>query len=243
VSRSLKEWARTAAHVALALAPRAVKVPIYKKVFGFEIADDAEIGVSVLDVDSLQLEPGARIGHGNLLHRTKKISVGRGGAIGYGNILRGGEEIRLGDYSTVLRFNVLNSIPDNDCEGPTDPRLNLAAGAYIVSGHRLDFTDRISLGKNVIVAGRNSSLWTHNRQATAPIEIGDFCYLGSEVRIAPGSALGPKSILGMGAVLAGKSDGGQVLGGVPAKPIREVGPDDEKTLTKKTRDDIPEDLY
>jgi acetyltransferase-like isoleucine patch superfamily enzyme len=243
VSRSLKEWARTAAHVALALAPRAVKVPIYKKVFGFQIADDAEIGVSVLDVDSLSLEPGARIGHGNLLHRTKKIAVGRGGAIGFGNILRGGDEIRLGDYATVLRFNVLNSIPDNDCEGPTDPRLTLADGAYIVSGHRLDFTDRISLGKNVIVAGRNSSLWTHNRQATAPIDVGDFCYIGSEVRIAPGSALGPRSILGMGAVLAGKNEGGQVLGGVPAKPIRAVDDDDEKTLTRKSRDDIPEDLY
>jgi acetyltransferase-like isoleucine patch superfamily enzyme len=176
-------------------------------------------------------------------HRTQKISVGRGGRIGFGNVLRGGDEIRLGDYATVLRFNVLNSIPDNDCEGPTDPRLTLAEGAYVVSGHRLDFTDRISLGKNVIVAGRNSSLWTHNRQATAPIDIGDFCYLGSEVRIAPGSALGRRSILGMGAVLAGKSDGGQVLGGVPAKPIRAVNADDERALSKKSRDDIPEDLY
>jgi acetyltransferase-like isoleucine patch superfamily enzyme len=234
---------KTAAHVALALAPRAVKVPIYKRVFGFQIADDARIGVSVLDVERLELGPGARIGHGNLLHRTKTVTVGRGGQIGYGNVLRGGDEIRLGSYATVLRFNVLNSIPDNDCEGPTDPRLTLSDGAYVVSGHRLDFTDRITLGKNVIVAGRNSSLWTHNRQSTAPIEIGDFCYLGSEVRIAPGSALGDKSILGMGAVLAGKSDGGQVLGGVPAKPIRAVNEEDERTLAKKSRDDIPEDLY
>ena len=243
MSRSLKDWAKTAAHVALALAPRAVKVPIYKRVFGFEIADDARIGVSVLDVESLSLGPGARIGHGNLLHRTQKVQVGRGGQIGYGNILRGGDEIRLGDYATVLRFNILNSIPDNDCQGPTDPRLTLADGAYVVSGHRLDFTDRISLGKNVIVAGRNSSLWTHNRQATAPIDIGDFCYLGSEVRLAPGAAMGPKSILGMGAVLAGKSDGGQVLGGVPAKPIRAINDEDVRTLEKKSRDDIPEDLY
>jgi acetyltransferase-like isoleucine patch superfamily enzyme len=229
--------------VALALAPRALKVPIYKRVFGFQIADDARIGVSILDVDSLSLGPGASIGHGNLLHRTQKISVGRGGQIGYANILRGGDEICLGDYATVLRFNVLNSIPDNDCSGPTDPRLVMADGAYVVSGHRLDFTDRISLGRNVIVAGRNSSLWTHNRQATAPIEIGDFCYLGSEVRVAPGSAMGPRSILGMGAVLAGRSDGGQVLGGVPAKPIRAVTDEDELTLKKKSRDDIPEDLY
>jgi acetyltransferase-like isoleucine patch superfamily enzyme len=116
-------------------------------------------------------------------------------------------------------------------------------GAYIVSGHRLDFTDRISLGKNVIVAGRNSSLWTHNRQSTAPIDIADFCYLGSEVRLAPGASLGPRSILGMGAVLTNQAGGGQVLGGVPAKPIRAVTREDEATLERKSRDDIPEDLY
>jgi acetyltransferase-like isoleucine patch superfamily enzyme len=234
---------KTATHVALALAPRAVKVPIYKKVFGFDIADDARIGISVLDVDSLSLGPGARIGHGNFLHRTQKVDIARGGEIGYGNLLRGGDEIRLGEFATILRFNVVNSIPDNDCEGPTDPRLILRDGAYVVSGHRLDFTDRIELGKNVIVAGRNSSLWTHNRQATAPIRVGDFCYLGSEVRLAPGAQLGDRSILGMGAVLTAKAEGGQVLGGVPAKPIRAVTADDEKTLRKKSRKDIPEDLY
>ncbi len=240
---SLRSMLRTATHVALALTPRAVKVPIYKRVFGFQIADDAQIGLSILDVDSLSLGPGARIGHGNLLHRTQKISVGRGGQIGFCNLLRGGQEIRLGEYSTVMRFNVLNSIPDNDCQGPTDPRLTLGDGAYVVSGHRLDFTDRISLGKNVIVAGRNSSLWTHNRQSTAPIDIADFCYLGSEVRLAPGAGLGPRSILGMGAVLTAKADGGQVLGGVPAKPIRGITDEDEETLRKKSRADIPEDLY
>jgi acetyltransferase-like isoleucine patch superfamily enzyme len=243
MTRSWRALARTATHLALALAPRAVKVPIYRRVFGFEIADDARIGVSVLDVDHLALGPGARIGHGNLLLRTRRVAVDRRGLIGHLNVLRGGEEIRLGPFATVLRFNVLNSIPDNDAAGPTDPRLLLDAGAYVVSGHRLDFTDRISLGKNVIVAGRNSSFWTHNRQATAPIDIGDYSYVGSEVRLAPGAGLGPWSILGLGAVLTSRAEGRSVLGGVPAKVIRAVTPDDELTLRKKSRDDIPEDLY
>jgi hypothetical protein len=34
----------------------------------------------------------------------------------------------------------------------------------------------------------------YNRQATRPIEIGDFCYLGSEVRLAPGATLGDWSL-------------------------------------------------
>src|SRR5262249_34982172 len=145
---------RTLAHAALALAPNAVKLPVYRHLFGFRIAKGARIGLSVLDVDALELETGARIGHGNLFIGTRKVALG--------NLLRGGAEIRLGRWATVLRFNVLNSIPDNDCEGPADPRLSLDDGAYVVSGHRIDFTDRIRIGKNVIIAGRNSSLWTHN---------------------------------------------------------------------------------
>jgi acetyltransferase-like isoleucine patch superfamily enzyme len=232
-----------ALHAGLALLPNAVKQPIYRHAFGFKIARGAKIGLSILDVDELELGAGATIGHGNLVTRTKRLTLAERAEIGFLNVLRGGDEIALGRYATVMRFNVLNSIPDNDASGPTDPRLVIADGAQVVSGHRLDFTDRIRLGKNVIVAGRASSLWTHNRQATRPIEIGDFCYLGSEVRLAPGATLGEWSILGMGAVLSGTAEARMVHGGVPAKPIRAINDDDARVLAKKTRNDIPEDLY
>lgn len=241
--RRLGRLAKTAAHVALAFAPSAVKVPVYRTVFGFRIAKGAKIGISILDVDQFDMGEGASIGHGNLLTRTQKVHIGAGAEIGYGNVLRGGAEIQLQPYSTVFRFNILNSIPDNDCSTDTDPRLLLGEGAYVVSGHRLDFTDRISLGKNVVLAGRGSSLWTHQAQSSAPIDIGEFSYLGSEVRVAPGAALGPMSILGMGSVLASNWDGHAVFGGVPAKPIRPITPQDEKQLRRKTKKSIPEDLY
>ena len=76
----------------------------------------------------------------------------------------------------------------------------------------------VRLGRNVIIGGRNSSLWTHNRQETAPIEIGDFCYLGSEVRLAPGAKLPEECILGIGAVLVGEiREPRSLVAGVPAK--------------------------
>jgi acetyltransferase-like isoleucine patch superfamily enzyme len=240
---SLRRWARTAIHAALAVAPNAVKVPIYRHAFGFKIGKRVRIGVSLLDADELELADDVVIGHGNIFTRTRRVALGTGAQFGLCNIVRGGDEVRLGRFATVMRFNVLNSIPDNDSEGPTDPRLQLADGAYVVSGHRIDFTTRVSIGKNVIVAGRNSSLWTHNRQATAPITIGDYCYLGSEVRVAPGANLGDWSILALGAVLSGDASGRTVHGGVPAKPIRAITSDDERVLAKKTRKDIPEDAY
>lgn len=240
---SWRQLVRTAAHVVLAATPRAIKIPIYRHVFKFDIADDAKLGCSILDVDHLSVGAAACIGHGNWLSRTRRVTLGRGAEVGFLNLLRGGDEIRLAPYSTVLRFNVLNSIPEHDCDTTPDSRLLLDEGAYVVSGHRLDFTNRIHLGRNVIVAGRNSSLWTHNRQASQPIDIGDFCYLGSEVRLAPGAAMGPYSILGMGGVLVASHEGGKVLGGVPAKAIRDISDEDRHVLRRKSKKSIPEDLY
>jgi acetyltransferase-like isoleucine patch superfamily enzyme len=240
---TLRRRLRTVAHAAVALLPNPIKVAVYRHAFGFEIGRDVHIGLSLLDVDHLRLGDGARIGHGNLMLATRSVTLEESAMIGYGNVLRGGAAIHLERYATVLRFNVLNSIPDNDADGPTDPRLHLGPGAYVVSGHRLDFTDRITLGKNVIVAGRNSSLWTHNRQATRPITVGDFCYLGSEVRVAPGASLGDWSILAMGAVLSGSAGPRKVHGGVPAKPIRAISDEDARVLSKKTDVRIPKDAY
>lgn len=231
---------RTACHAALALTPRAVKLPIYRHLFGFDIADDAKIGCSILDVDHLSLGPGATIGHGNWFSATREVRIDEGADVGFLNLLRGGDTIHLHRYAQVFRFNVLNSILDPETVAPTDARLILGPGACVVSGHRFDFTDRIQLGKNVIIAGRNSSLWTHNRQVTSPIEIADYCYLGSEVRLAPGARLGEFAVLSMGSVLAGDAEGHTVHGGVPARPIRPTNQDDERALRKKTRPEIPE---
>jgi acetyltransferase-like isoleucine patch superfamily enzyme len=160
------------------------------------------------------------------------------------NIVRGGARVSLGDYSEVMRLNVLNAIPDHDCTTEPESVLEVGAGTVITSGHRIDFTDKVTLGKNVIVGGRNSSLWTHNRQETAPIEIGDFCYLGSEVRLAPGAKLPDECILGLGSVLTGKiEEPRSLVAGVPAKVVRPLNEKDLSRIRRKTRADMPDDYY
>ena len=152
--------------------------------------------------------------------------------------------MRLGDFTEVKRLNVLNAIPDHDCISGPVSELEMRPGAVVVSGHRIDFTDRVVLGRNVIVAGRNSSLWTHNRQETAPITIGDFCYLGSEVRLAPGSSLPRECILALGSVLVGEIEAPQSLvAGVPAKVVRGLNEADLERIRRKTRGDMPDDYY
>jgi carbonic anhydrase/acetyltransferase-like protein (isoleucine patch superfamily) len=236
--------ARLVALVAVALLPNWLKKQVYRFVYGYRLGPRVRIGVSILDADEVDLAEGTRIGHLNAILRVGRLRTGRHARIGTLNIIRGGESVRLGAYSEVMRLNVLNAIPDHDCTTEPSSELDIGPGAVIVSGHRIDFTDRVALGKNVIVGGRNSSLWTHNRQETAPIEVGDFCYLGSEVRLAPGAKLTDECILGLGSVLVGPiMQPRSLVGGVPARVVRPLSDKDLARIHRKTRSDIPDDYY
>jgi carbonic anhydrase/acetyltransferase-like protein (isoleucine patch superfamily) len=235
---------RLLALAAIALLPGLLKRPLYRSLFGYRIGPGVRIGLALLDAQEVDLGEGTEIGHLNLITRVGALVTGRRVRLGPLNIVRGGERVQLGDYAEVMRLNVLNAIPDHDCTTRPVSRLEVGAGAVIVSGHRIDFTDRVTIGRNVIVGGRNSSLWTHNRQQTAPIEIGDFCYLGSEVRLAPGARLAERSILALGSVLAGAIDTpGALVGGVPARVIRPLTPEDDVLIHRKARADAPDDLF
>lgn len=243
----MKEWRWRIRLVALALVgvlPSFVKCPLYRILFGYRIGRGVRIGWVLLDAARVDLGEGTTIGHFNLVLRVTELRTGRQCRLGMFNVVRGGSRVTLGDYVSVTRLNVLNAIPDHDCT--TEPRseLTLGDGSIVVSGHRIDFTDAVTIGKNVIIGGRNSSLWTHNRQQTAPITIGDFCYLGSEIRVAPGARLAKECILALGSVLASEIDTPRSLvGGVPAKVVRQLKDEDLVLVHRKTRNDIPEDLY
>ena len=235
---------RLALLAAVAVLPGFLKKPLYRSLFGYRIGPGVRIGLVLLDAREVDLGEGTEIGHLNLVLRAGRFVTGKRVRIGALNIIRGGEEVRFGDYAEVMRLNVLNAIPDHDCTTSPVSRLEIGAGAVIVSGHRVDFTDRVTIGRNVILGGRNSSLWTHNRQQTAPIVIGDFCYIGSEVRLAPGARLPERSILALGSVLTGAIDApGSLVGGVPAKVIRPLTAEDDVLIHRKARKDAPDDLY
>ena len=241
---SSSRWPRLALLAVVGLLPGPIKRPLYRALFGYRIGRGVRIGLVILDAEAVELGDGTEIGHLNLVTRVGSLVTGKSVRIGALNIIRGGERVRLGDYAEVMRLNVLNAIPDHDCTTSPVSRLEIGAGAVVVSGHRIDFTDRVTIGRNVIVGGRNSSLWTHNRQQTAPIAIGDFCYLGSEVRLAPGARLAERSILGLGSVLAGAIDTpGSLVGGVPARIIRPLTAEDDALVHRKARRDAPDDLY
>ncbi|MEA2205852.1 MAG: hypothetical protein QOE77_2628 [Blastocatellia bacterium] len=227
----------------IALLPSFLKRSAYRAFFGYRIGKRVRIGLSIIDAGKCEIQDDVRIGHLNVFTRVKVLSIGDHARIGHLNVFRGGDEISLGRYAEVIRLNEINSIPDPEVVNPVEPRFLLGDGSIITTGHKIDFTDRVSIGKRTILGGRNSSLWTHNRQRTMPIEIGDFAYIGSEIRVAPGGAIPSRSIVGIGAVITKPLlDEQFLIGGVPAKAIRPLSEEDQFLITRKTRRDLPDEI-
>lgn len=227
----------------IALLPSFLKRCCYRWFFGYQIGKRVRIGISIIDARECRIDDDVQIGHFNLMIRLKKLGIDDHVRIGHLNIIRGGDEVLLGRYAEIIRMNEINSMPEPDVVNPIDPRFSLGAGSIITTGHKIDFTDRVTIGRRSILGGRNSSLWTHNRQRTRPIDIGSFAYMGSEIRIAPGGSVPSKCIVGIGSVITGElSAEGWLIAGVPAKPIKELSEADRFLIERKTRVDLPDDI-
>src|SRR5437763_1952365 len=234
---------RIAVLASIALLPSFLKRPCYRLFFGYQIGKRVRVGLSISDARECRIEDDVQIGHLNLVVRVAKLELGDHVRIGHLNIIRGGDEVTLGRYSEIIRLNEINSIPEPDVVNVTDPRFTLGAGSVIVASHKIDFTDRVELGKCVILGGRNSSLWTHNRQMTRPITIGDYAYIGSEIRIAPGGEVPARCVVGIGSVITKKLEGeNNLIAGVPARVINSLGEEGRFLTENKTRKDLPDNL-
>jgi acetyltransferase-like isoleucine patch superfamily enzyme len=226
-----------------ALLPSFLKRPVYRLFFGYQIGKRVRIGLSIIDAKECRIDADVKIGHLNIVIGVKKLEIGDHVKIGHLNIIRGGDEVKLGRYSEIIRMNEINSIAEPEVVNPIDPRFLLGDGSIITTGHKIDFTDRVTIGRRSILGGRNSSLWTHNRQRTRPIDIGSFAYIGSEIRIAPGGALPSRCIVGIGSVITSELTApGFLIAGVPAKPVKELSEEDKFLIERKTRKDLPDDV-
>jgi acetyltransferase-like isoleucine patch superfamily enzyme len=227
----------------VAILPSFLKRPVFRLFFGYKIGKRVRIGVSIIDARDCTIDDDVRVGHFNVLMRVGKLTIKDHVRIGHLNIIRGGDEVSLGRYCEIIRMNEINSIPEPDVVNQIDPVFILGDGSIITAGHKIDFTDRVEIGRRVILGGRNSSLWTHNRQRTMPITIGSLVYIGSEIRMAPGSAIPARSIVGIGSVITARlAEEGKLIAGVPAKTVKELSEEDQFLIERKTRPDLPDDV-
>jgi len=229
--------------LSIAIFPSFLQRFCYRSFFGYTIGKRVRIGLSIIDAATCEIGDDVSIGHFNIFTGTGKLVIGDHSRIGVLNVFRGGDEIRIGRYCEILRLNEINSIPEPDVINEIDPRFILGDGSMLGASHKIDFTDRVEFGKRVILGGRNSSIWTHNRQSTLPVTIGDYSYIGSEIRIAPGGAIAPRCIVGIGSVITKRFENeDKLVAGVPASEVKDLGDEGRFLVEHKTRRDLPDDI-
>ena len=226
-----------------AFLPSPLAVLVLRHLCRYRIGKRVHIGFSIVHAASCEIGDDVKIGHFNVFTGIRRLKIGQATRIGALNIFRGGDEINIGRYCDILRLNEVNSIPEPDVVNETDPRFIMGDGSMIGASHKIDFTDRVEFGRRVILGGRNSSIWTHNRQRTKPVVIGDMSYVGSEIRMAPGSSIAPRCIVGLGSVITGAfTNEYKLVAGVPAKEIKDLDADDRFLIEQKPRNDLPDEI-
>jgi acetyltransferase-like isoleucine patch superfamily enzyme len=92
---------------------------------------------------------------------------------------------------------------------------------------------RVVIGRGTLI-GPNVGLITVNHDPEdvsrnlpgRDIVLGDGCWIGMNAVILPGVTLGPRTVVGAGAVVTRSFPAGAcVIAGVPARFVRKVGPD------------------
>jgi acetyltransferase-like isoleucine patch superfamily enzyme len=182
--------------------------------FGYSIHPSSRIGLAWICPRRLVMEENSRIGH---LTVCKNIDL-----------------LHLGPHALIGQLNWITGFPlgtGRHFAHQTDrqPELVLEAHAGISSRHLIDCTSRVRIGAFATIGGFHSQLLTHSidlaasRQSSEPIEIGEYCFLGTNCVVLGGSSLPHHSVLGAKSLLNKKWDAPfHLYGGVPAKPLKEL---------------------
>ena len=87
--------------------------------------------------------------------------------------------------------------------------------------------DYTRIAMNVSVFSDNHDLYDHRKTIKKPVKIGDYCWIGTQTVIMAGVELGPRTIVAANSTVTKSFPQGYcVIGGCPAKLIKELNPDE-----------------
>jgi acetyltransferase-like isoleucine patch superfamily enzyme len=192
--------------------PWSVRRSILERQFGYSIHPTSRIGLAWIFPRRLIMEEHSRIGHFTLCKNADLLHLGAHAIIGQLNWITG---FPLGSSRHFAH------------QPERRPELIIERHAGISSRHFLDCTARVRIGAFTTLAGYRSQIITHSidleagRQSSEPIDIGEYCFLGTEAVILGGSSLPHHSVLGAKSLLNKKwEEPFHLYAGVPAKPLK-----------------------
>lgn len=181
--------------------------PLFAKGSG---APAIEAGAEFFHTAAIRLGPSVYVDKGARLHASAA-------AIDIGSCCR----IMRGAY---LCSYVSNAVPGEGIR--LGPRCWVGVGAVLASGR-----GGLTLGQNVLIGPgatlvtgdhdfRRTDLATLDQEYTGrPIVVGDDVWIGAQATILGGVTVGDRAVVAAGAVVNRDVAPGQVVGGVPARPL------------------------
>lgn len=182
-----------------------------------------------------QIHPTAVIGWAWIFPR--RLVMEEHSRIGHLTVCKGLDLLHLGPHAVIGRLNWITGFPRDDTsffehETDRDPKLVLGDHSAISNRHLIDCTASVTFGSFCILAGFRSQILTHSidikecRQSSAPVTIGNYCFIGTDTVILGGSDLPNYSVVGAKSLVNKKLEEEHMLyGGVPVKPLRKLSMD------------------
>jgi serine acetyltransferase len=183
------------------------------RLFGYEFAPSARIGLAIV--------------------ASRRVRMADGSYIGHGTVARGMDNLDLGPHARIGPMNWIYAIPSDSKylahESERRPELVLHQRAGITSRHLVDCSGSVTLDAGALVAGYRSQIISHqldiqrNRQSTRPIHLGRCSMVGTGSIVLGGSRLPACSVLGAGSTLRSAFEEPHGLySGVPAQRVAEL---------------------
>ena len=98
-------------------------------------------------------------------------------------------------------------------------------GQYVQATNGIVIGTNVRMGPGVKIISANHDLRDYDRHDSAPpVVIGDDCWLGANSIILPGVELGSHVVVAAGAVVASSFPRDCLVGGVPARVLRQLEP-------------------
>lgn len=99
-------------------------------------------------------------------------------------------------------------------------------GCVLELGAEIEIGDRVSVGHDVMLLTTTHEVGGSDRRAgpvaSRAVRIGDAVWLGARAIVLPGVRVGDGAVVGAGAVVHRDVAPNTVVGGVPARPIRDL---------------------
>jgi acetyltransferase-like isoleucine patch superfamily enzyme len=165
-----------------------------------------------------------------------------------GDDVRVGRAVRLGSDISIGADTFIENIEIDDhsmletkvvCTGYGKGKIKIGKHCYVGIGNVLDWSNDITIGDYVHIAGPSTGIWTHTSapmclnsipleqkgeqfRPTAPIIIEDNVYIGGNCTLYPGIHIGHHSIVAPNSAVTKDVPPYTMVGGVPAHEIKKI---------------------